>query len=71
MAIGRRFEEALCKAVRMAHPSLQGLMDGSSMFVDKEFVCRKGLSVGGQLPLGLEVLLSVGEFQQVRIRLPV
>jgi|EP00670_Eutreptiella_braarudii_P007508 carbamoyl-phosphate synthase/aspartate carbamoyltransferase len=37
MAIGRRFEEALCKAVRMAHPSLQGLMDGSSMFVDKEF----------------------------------
>jgi carbamoyl-phosphate synthase large subunit/carbamoyl-phosphate synthase small subunit len=37
MAIGRRFEAALQKAVRMTHPSLQGLMDGHHMFVDLEF----------------------------------
>ena len=36
MAIGRRFEEALTKAVRMSHPGLQGLQDGKHMFVDKE-----------------------------------
>eukprot|EP00667_Euglena_gracilis_P000224 EG_transcript_224 len=36
MAIGRRFEAALQKAVRMTHPSLQGLMDGKKMFIDLE-----------------------------------